>query len=249
MFFHRTWKYWHSAMNHGKKLAITTAYDIYLELAEGVIDPQWRVKKPVDFHRFHEKLALQMLKYSPADKHYAGDEKHRASTKLPMKRRNPPPATHNSSSSSSSTLATTIQEQQPTRLCGDLGLLHNHLSSMWSHPKNSRLCMVCGMATHQHCALCDNAPLHYYATPDGFPAPCFFLYHDTGFSGLARSDCKTMGTPVKQWKKPNNSGIKRHRKRVLNSNNSQSTLPDSRSGNSSDNEMEEEDGVDPDRVL
>ena len=174
-------------MNHAKKLAITTAYDIYLELAEGNIDPQWRVRKPVDFHRFREKLAIQMLKYSPANRQYPGDEKNRASTKLPIKRRNPPSTT---SSSGSSSLASTIQEHQPNRLCGDLSLLHNHVGSMWSHPKNSRLCKVCGMPTHQHCALCDNAPLHYYATPDGFPAPCFFLYHDKGFSGLARSDCK-----------------------------------------------------------
>ena len=243
----RTWKYWHSAMNHGKKLAITTAYDIYLELAEGTIDPQWRIPKPVDFHRFREKLAIQMLKYSPANRQYAGDDKHRASTKLPMKRRNRP-STSNSSSSSSS-LATTIQEHQPNRLCGDLSLLHTHVNSMWSHPKNSQLCKVCGTPTHQHCALCDNAPLHYYATPDGFPAPCFFLYHDTGFSGLARSDCKMIGTPVKEWRKQNNAGIKRHRKRVLSSNNSQSTPPDSGDGNSNDQDMFDDDDVDPNRVL
>ena len=32
---YRSWKYWHSPMLHGMGLAIVTAYDMYLECAEG----------------------------------------------------------------------------------------------------------------------------------------------------------------------------------------------------------------------
>ena len=74
---YRSWKYWHSAMLHGKALAVVVAYDIYLECAAGKLDPTWRVDKPVDFHRFREKLAvqIQMLTYSPKNLSYPGDEK------------------------------------------------------------------------------------------------------------------------------------------------------------------------------
>lgn len=54
----RSWKYWHVPMNHGKALAVTTAYDMYLECAEGNLNSDWKVSKPVDFHRFREKLGM-----------------------------------------------------------------------------------------------------------------------------------------------------------------------------------------------
>jgi len=63
--FHRSWKYWHSPMNHAKALAIVTAYDMYLECCEGKLNPDWKVDKPVDFHLFRERLGTQMLKYDP----------------------------------------------------------------------------------------------------------------------------------------------------------------------------------------
>ena len=62
-------------MLHAKKFAIVTAYDLYLELCEGGVDPEWRVSKHVDFHRFREKLAMQMLAYSPAKLKYPSDSK------------------------------------------------------------------------------------------------------------------------------------------------------------------------------
>ena len=52
-------------MVHRKALAIVVAYDMYLECTEGQLDASWRIKKPVDFFRFREKLGKQMLTYSP----------------------------------------------------------------------------------------------------------------------------------------------------------------------------------------
>ena len=84
---YRSWKYWHAAMNHGKRLAVVVAYDIYLELASGNVTSEWKVDKPVSFHRFREKLALQMLSYTPTTMKYPGDEKARAVTKKPKAKR------------------------------------------------------------------------------------------------------------------------------------------------------------------
>ena len=37
--FCRSWKYWHSAVLHSKAMAIAVAHDMYLECAEGQLDP------------------------------------------------------------------------------------------------------------------------------------------------------------------------------------------------------------------
>jgi len=62
-------------MLHAKALAVTVAYDIYLECSEGAMQQEWAMEKPVDFYTFREKLAKQMLAYSPQHRKYPGDEK------------------------------------------------------------------------------------------------------------------------------------------------------------------------------
>lgn len=209
-------------MNHGKKLAVTIAYDVYKECTEGKLEPSWKVD-PVDFHRFREKLALQMLRYNPANRLYPGDENLRAVTRTPKKKRK------RIATGSGSSCASTILESD--RICGDLGDLIDHI---WKLPKNSRLCVVCGKSCHQVCGLCD-AALHYYHKPDGLAAPCFFYHHDAGFCGLARNDCGTMGTPKKDWKLASSTTIANNRKAMktlASGNNTPSRLcnsgPDSR---------------------
>ena len=77
----RTWKYWHAPMIHAKALAVVVAYDIYLECCEGLLRAgEWQQTQPVDFYSFREKLAKQMLQYSPRERKYPGDEKFRVST-------------------------------------------------------------------------------------------------------------------------------------------------------------------------
>ena len=50
--FYRSWKYWHSPMLHGKALAVVVAYDMYLEVAEGELDPDWFIERPLNFWQF-----------------------------------------------------------------------------------------------------------------------------------------------------------------------------------------------------
>ena len=71
--------------------------------------------------------------------------------------------------------------------------------------------------------------------------PCFFLDHDAGFCGLARADCKTLGTPKRDWKMATGDGLKSNKKSMkeihkdlFSGNNSTSTLAGSNTGNSNE---------------
>ena len=77
-----SWKYWHAAMLHAKKMVGVIAYDMYLECCEGKLNPLWHVKKPLTFWQFRDKLGQQMLSYSPKFCYYAGDEKMRSFTSM-----------------------------------------------------------------------------------------------------------------------------------------------------------------------
>ena len=132
-------------MNHGKKLATVVAYDIYLECCQGGVTLDWKVDKPVSFHRFREKLAIQQLQYSPANLAYPGDQRSRAATQLPLKRRRNTAGTPRSPrASSGSSAASSILENETKRLCGDLGQLHEHIASVEKLPKSGRVCAFCG---------------------------------------------------------------------------------------------------------
>lgn len=82
-------KYWYSGMNLGKAWAIATAFDMYLECAEGTVDPAWKVDKPVTYYQFREQLATQKLRYTPADRRYPGDDEMHNATKKPKHKRKP----------------------------------------------------------------------------------------------------------------------------------------------------------------
>ena len=200
-------------MLHGKKLAIVVACDLHKECCEGKVEPDWKVEKPVGFHRFREKLALQMLAHDSSKMQCPGDEKSRKATKQGFKRRRVPHTPPRSCSSVSfcTTASVDTLRSESTRFCGDLSDIQDHIRSVWSLGKNTRKCEVCGQPTTQVCGRCDSA-LHFQNTPEGFKVPCFFHYHDSGFVGLARTDCKAMGTPKKVWRMPNDTTIERNRK-------------------------------------
>jgi hypothetical protein len=71
---YRSWKYWHSAMNHGKGMALAVAYDMYKEVAEGELDPTWKITNVLPYHKFHDKLSKQLLNWDPLNQDYPGDK-------------------------------------------------------------------------------------------------------------------------------------------------------------------------------
>ena len=68
-------------MNHGKALVVVIVYDVYLDVAEGKADPEWKVENPIDFWTFCDILSTQSLKYSPILRKYLGDKSFRVCTK------------------------------------------------------------------------------------------------------------------------------------------------------------------------
>ena len=204
--YYRTWKYWHAPMNHGKALAIVTAYDMYLECAEGKLNPEWKVNKPVDFHRFREKLGMQMLKYDPRERRYPGDERFRACTQQnqAQRRRTSSPARSIQSTSSGvceDDLSSTTDSS--TRLCGFLDEVIQHMESCKRFPgTNGRLCVVCGVRTAKFCSKCGKAMHTSPPEHANTQVSCFMHYHNTGFFGLAREDCRITKRRQRDWAFP-----------------------------------------------
>ncbi len=64
---------------------MSMAYSLYLQCAEGTVDPEWKVT-PVSGPRFWQRMSLQMVQYKCSNLHYLGDEKMRKNTQ--MKKRN-----------------------------------------------------------------------------------------------------------------------------------------------------------------
>lgn len=180
-------------MLHGKAMAVTVAYDMYLECCEGNLDAAWFIQKPVSFHVFREKLAKQMLSYNPTKRKYAGDEHFRLSTQQPKKRR--PWGSIASSSSSSSNCPSTFltaadfAANESRCGCGDLSKLMLHLASVEQvTTSSSKTCVVCGERAYHECTICGKA---MHKNPSGGRSvACFFYYHSSTFLGLARCDYK-----------------------------------------------------------
>ena len=216
-------------MIHAKALAVVVAYDMYLECCEGTLRAgEWKVEKPVDFHRFREKLAMQMLQYSPTERKYPGDEKFRAATQQPTKRRRK----HNPMSSSSVSTASTTNNgvsrtalfQSSDRLCGDLTGLADHLRSIKVIPnKSKKKCVVCGLNAYHVCMKCigpdgkQGVAMHR-GVKDGTEdtVPCAIHHHNTSFFGLAKNDHKLVvgGKRKKDWQFPSAEEITNHAQEV-----------------------------------
>jgi hypothetical protein len=72
---YKSWKYYHSAVNQAKALAIAVAHDMYLECAEGKLDPLWKLEKGerLTFNEFQQRLGKQMIRYMPSQEAFPGD--------------------------------------------------------------------------------------------------------------------------------------------------------------------------------
>jgi hypothetical protein len=205
-------------MLHAKKIAIATAYDIYRECAEGNIDKDWK-HVAVDFYRFREKLAKQMLFYDPRNRRYPGDDKLRTATQQHKSRRPPgngsvmpsnarspfTPARSVASCASSSTSGVSAQDikNAGSRLCGDFTDLMAHYKAMTKFPgSNSRVCAVCGQRSTYYCSLCKATVHHPSVLREDIKGPCFIQWHNTMFLGLARDDYKLVGIVQKNFQQP-----------------------------------------------
>ncbi len=74
-----SWKWWHAPMRHAKAIAMSMAYNLYVQCCEGGVDPEWKMKA-VTSTRFKQELSLQMVQYKAWNKKCPGDEMMRGST-------------------------------------------------------------------------------------------------------------------------------------------------------------------------
>lgn len=206
--YYRTWKYWHAPTNHAHAMVIAVAYDIYIECCEGEIEEEWKVEKPVSSWDFQRILSMQMLTYLPSKVKYPGDEKMRAVTVSPKRKRNSNLYDRKVSMGQLRVATRSVK----SRGCGDLDKLCRHVNSIESISK-ARICAWCGMPTYQVCSLCCGidgkaVPLHFKTRKkDGDdttkPPMCFWHYHNNNMLGLGKNDRSQLLKQVKgEWKEP-----------------------------------------------
>ena len=108
-----SWKYWHAAMLHAKAMGLVVAYDMYLECAEGKINPRWKVSKPMSFWKFRDTLGQQMLSYSPKFTFYAGDDRMRSFTAMNQSQRKKKSSAHTPKKNRTDSSRKRRSEQEP----------------------------------------------------------------------------------------------------------------------------------------
>ena len=151
---YRSWKWWHAPMRHGKAIAMSMAYQIYLQCAEGGVDADWKVT-PVSGPLFKKKMSSQMVNYRARQHNYPGDEKMRGATQTKKKYRGTSDegiamvALENSGAKRAHYEKYVDMKMMPRdktkkpRLCsGDITLLTEHIKSMKN--KHKAKCKYCG---------------------------------------------------------------------------------------------------------
>ena len=232
--FYRSWKYWHAAMLHAKRMAIVIAYDIYRECTEGNLNQQWKMTKVASFFTFRDKLAEQMLNYSPKHRRYPGDNAMRTSTQQNQKKRGA-----SSSDSSYSPVArgrppagvtpedildATTKPWNPDggrypRLCGDLDMLIKHAKTFATGKRHSKVCVWCGAPSYAYCGACGVALCHQFSKrgkPGDEAKHCFMYWHNTNHFGLAKSETLDYQPNKRKsdWKEPSTVVEKRQKDHI-----------------------------------
>lgn len=229
---YRCWKYWHTPMLHAMALGIVVAYDIYLEIAEGEVDRDWKLENPVDYWTFRDVLSQQMLRYDPLKRKYKGDELMRSCTSQKKKDRPDTDFDEGSECTPARARGRPTKEKRRemefsrelkkaktmrgdhSRLCGDLTRMMKHIQSMETSAKHPKICKVCGKDSYSVCTICD-APLHLMPTKgENKGKLCFFDYHNDAFFGMARDDSAISGTKKSDWCYPSRAKKRENAKSI-----------------------------------
>ena len=215
------WKYWHTAKNHGLSMWVTVAWDIYREICEGRLRPEWKTT-PVSFLDFRDKLSKQMILYRTEHRLYPNDDTARVAVRQNKEERSASLAAANHikrisyqwkkrvshleklNKGYTSTLGVSgddffhnVCTDNRKRLCFDVINLKDHVKGVVSHGsvKVAHACVVCGEACHNKCPLCDKFMHFCYNNRHPDRVPCFFHWHDPTFFGLAKDDCGSAKKP------------------------------------------------------
>ena len=191
-----SWKFWHSPMNHCKSLIAVSVYDMYLEIVEGGLDPDWKLDsdKIASFRNFRLRLSEQMCKYRPQNRSYPGDDKFRQATQQNKKRRKRGDSASAGYEVDREDLRAAVSSG---RLCsGDFEELRTHLTSV-ERRENKSKCFACGKQSYYRCKQCGK-PICFLEKGKFGGGECFMDLHDVKCFGLCRSDARVQ----KNWKEP-----------------------------------------------
>ena len=217
--YYRTWKYWHSPVNHAKAIVITVAYDMYLECTEGKLDAEWKIEKPLTYFEFRRILSTQMLKYSPQKQLYPGDQFMRSVTSLTQSARK------RKAGGDGMTTATQVRHEKRSgrsRLCGNIDKLCRHVECAERTPgKKARICAWCGTDTYTMCGICKDPkgksiPLHLMPQKGKAAGQmCFYHYHNDHMFGLGKNDMSAVLNGVKsEWEAPTPTDVRQNREHI-----------------------------------
>jgi hypothetical protein len=216
---YRSWRWWHAPMRHGKAIAMSMAYQIYLQCAEGGVDPEWKVR-PVSGPMFKQRMSLQMVTYKARNVRYPGDEKMRGSTQTGKRYRGT-----NDDGVAIVTLDNNTkrvhydkyldmkmpnERLKKSRLCSDnMTLLKEHINSMVC--KHKAKCQYCGKLTFMVCTLC-GVHVCFKDSTNQTSLSCVLHYHDDDYYGIGMEDRRRLfGVPERDYKKPSAKEISENR--------------------------------------
>ena len=189
---YRSWKYWHAAANHFKALGILVAYDVYMELAEGKLDPTLKIDKPVTLHVFQDVLSKQQCEYDPRHQKYPGDENMRIVTKINKMARGVASGKtkkHNLSTNGGRVSKESYEiMKQVGRFCYTVEEYHDHLNALEKAGKSRISCAVCKLPTYQKCGKCKVALHGFHKKGDYVGFNCHYQWHSPKFFGLCYKD-------------------------------------------------------------
>ena len=239
--YYCSWKYWHSAKNHGLALAVVTAYGMYKEcvtetLAKAAFGIDKDEVKLLSFHDFRDKLSGQGLGYDPTNTFYPGDSAMRAVTRLTVAQkkrasngatitrgRGRPKKSEASNTSIAGGPVVTPDQLKlakrykvKSRLCGDMTAIKHHIKESVSL-KHSKVCAFCGEQAYTQCTICPGKPmLHFFPSKGkGAGKGCFLDYHSDICFGLASEDLVVLhGKKRKEWSSPSVSQQKKNARHI-----------------------------------
>lgn len=227
---YRSWKYWHSPALHALTLAIATAYDMYLECAEGNLDASWKMSAPdhptMTFHQFQDRLSEQMLRYKPSQNQYSGDSAFRSSSSLHKTARIKTQSLARKRKSNKGNTRASVgiggdfcigqddfnAAKRRKRIELDPTELAQHFRSFLDSDaqiKSGAKCAWCSLKTYTRCTIC-KVPLHNFPARGVFRgASCSLDWHNSGLFGLGYLD--SISIPSKagvNWSMPSREAMK-----------------------------------------
>ena len=195
-------------MRHAKAIAMSMAYNLYVQCCEGGVDPEWKMKA-VTSTRFKQELSLQMVEYKAWNKKYPGDAMMRGATQQNKHKRGGENIDEVSLVKCKDNTVRVSYEQyekekkqlrngKKPRLCsGDLELMKEHLQSMKkTHPA---ACGYCGQRTVMKCGIC-NTHLCLKSGTSITTMECPFDFHNDQLYGLGYKDRIDMFSGSKKGK-------------------------------------------------